>query len=106
MHHAKYAKNAGLVGRPCENLLLALRESLAKCGKRRAGRRTMRKSTPCAPRKPCQVRKMRGWSADHVKIYSLRSAKALSSAKKRRAGRVFPPKVPIFPKNALKDVLM
>ena len=82
MHHAKYAKNAGLVGRPCENLLPALRESLAKCEKRAAGRQTMRKSAPCAPRKPCQVQK------------------------KRRAGRVFPPKVPIFPKNALKDVLM
>ena len=57
MHHAKYAKNARLVGRPCENLLPALRESLVKC-------------------------------------------------KKRRAGRVFPPKVPIFAQNALKDVLM
>ena len=57
MHHAKYAKNAGLVGRPCENLLPALRESLAKC-------------------------------------------------EKSGAGRVFPPKVPIFAKNALKDVLM
>ena len=105
MHHAKYTKNAGLVGRPCENLLPALRESLAKCEKRRAGRRTMRKSVPCAPRKPCQVGKMRGWSADRAKICSLRSAKALSSAKKRRAGRVLPLKVPIFAKNALKDVL-
>ena len=75
------------------------------------------------------TRKTQGWSADHAKIYSLRSAKALSSAKnarlvgrpcenllpalreslvkceKRRAGRVLPPKVPIFAKNALKDVL-
>ena len=50
-------KNARLVGRPCENLLPALRESLAKC-------------------------------------------------EKSGAGRVFPPKVPIFAKNALKDVLM
>ena len=56
MHHAKYAKNAGLVGGPCENLLLALRESLAK-------------------------------------------------HEKREAGRVLPLKVPIFAKNALKDVL-
>lgn len=76
------------------------------------------------------TRKTRGWSADRAKICSLRSAKALSSAKnaglvggpcenllpalreslakceKRRAGRVFSPKVPIFAKNALKDVLM
>ena len=75
------------------------------------------------------TRKRQGWSADHAKICSLRSAKALSSAKnaglvggpcenlllalreslvkheKRRAGRVLPLKVPIFAKNALKDVL-
>ena len=76
------------------------------------------------------TRKTQGWSADHAKIYSLRSAKALPSAgnaglvgrpcenllpalreslakcEKCGAGRVFPPKVPIFAKNALKDVLM
>ncbi len=76
------------------------------------------------------TRKTQGWSADHAKICSLRSAKALPSAgnaglvgrpcenllpalreslakcEKCEAGRVFPPKVPIFAKNALKDVLM
>ena len=56
------AGNAGLVGGPCENLLPALRESLVKCEKCEADRQTVRKSAPCAPRKPCQVQKMRGWS--------------------------------------------